>query len=81
MQPNGIAQLSEIKRFTLRDVDGVYSIRQTGPAEYSLFKTDAEKEELVGFVTSFEYHFKITAFVAGLTLSKEITYNEVIIKK
>ena len=80
-QPEGINQLIDIRQFTLKAAVGVYQVRKTGNAEYGMFKIDGESPELVGYVTNFGYFFKVTYFRCGMTLCKEITYNEVIIKK
>ena len=71
-----LQQLADLQRIGIKNSEGIYSIRKTGIAEYSLYRVDGT-EEFVGYVTGQSYYCKITRHVAGLTLSKEIAYTEI----
>ncbi len=49
--------------------------------EIALYASGDEGEELVGFVTAYEYSFKVTREIYGVSMSKELAFNELIFKK
>lgn len=80
MLPEGLNQLIDIKQFCIKHSDATYQVRKTATGDCRLYKIDGV-EEFVGYITNFGYFFKITYHLGGLTLSKEIAYSEIIIKK
>jgi len=49
--------------------------------EIALYARDDSGMDLVGFVTVYSLSFKVTTELCGITMSKEIAFNELIFKK
>ena len=93
MQPDGIVNLAALPYFRLKNSNDMYCIRlvsrvhnrlykiDKAGVEYGMYHIGKSGEELVGFIVPYDYYFKINANVCGITLSKEFTYNEIIITK
>ncbi len=73
-----------VKWYTLTKVKrlkaGLYT-PDTNGNEIALYASDDTGVDLVGFVTAYALSFKVTTELCGITMSKEIAFNELIFKK